>query len=84
MQNVSSTEQTTIAMSNNSFTSSGGTDTFFHLMTVGPAQVNLANNSVVFNASSSTGFRMSLGEHQRRHHLPTASSTIPTAPPERF
>lgn len=52
---------TTVAYTNNIFTSEGGTDTAMHVTTVGAAQVNAASNEIQFGATNGTGFRFSVG-----------------------
>ncbi len=61
VNNGATTGLTTVAYTNNVFTSEGGTDTALHVITVGAAQLNVASNEVQFGATDGTGFRFSVG-----------------------
>jgi hypothetical protein len=61
INNASTSALSTITMTNTGFLSTGGTDTAVRIVTVGPAQVNLANNTVEWDATNGIGYRMSLG-----------------------
>jgi hypothetical protein len=61
INNNTTAGMTSVAYTNNVFTSEGGTDTALHVITVGAAQVNAASNEVQFGATNGTGFRFSVG-----------------------
>jgi hypothetical protein len=61
VNNSSATGVTTLAYTNNIFTSEGGNDTALHVITTGAAQLNVASNEVQFGAQNGTGFRFSVG-----------------------
>jgi Right handed beta helix region len=61
VNNASTTGVTTLAYTNNVFTSEGGNDTALHVITAGAAQLNIASNEIQFGAQSGTGFRFSVG-----------------------
>jgi hypothetical protein len=61
INNSSTSGLSTITMTNSGFESTGGTDTAARIVTLGPAQMNLANNTIQWDAANGTGFRMSLG-----------------------
>lgn len=61
VNNGSTTGLTTVAYTNNVFTSEGGTDTALHVIAAGAAQVNAASNEIQFGATNGTGFRFSVG-----------------------
>ena len=61
VNNNSTTGLTSVAYTNNVFTSEGGTDTALHVISVGAAQLNVASNEIQFGATNGTGFRFSVG-----------------------
>jgi hypothetical protein len=59
--NGATTDLSTIAYTNNLFTSEGGSDTALNLVLAGTGQVNVATNGVQFGAESGTAFHFSIG-----------------------
>jgi len=51
----------TIAFTNNTFGSEGGSDTALHVILAGTGQINVASNGIQFGSDSGTAFRFSLG-----------------------
>ena len=61
IDNSSTTALSTVAITNDSFTANGGSDTGFQIITAGPSQLTVTGNAVQFGATNGTGFRFSLG-----------------------
>jgi hypothetical protein len=51
----------TVAFTNNLFTSESGSDTALHVILAGAGQINVASNGTQFGAQTGTAFRFSLG-----------------------
>src|SRR5262245_44013899 len=60
ISNAATTGLSNIAFTNNTFTSTGGTDTALNVALSGPGQVTIFDNLAQFNAANGTAFRMSL------------------------
>ena len=89
---LSTTDLSTVSITNNSFTGSGGSDTGFQVIAAGPSQLTLTGNAVQFGATGGTGFRFSLDRpprsilraipsSTRRAGRPACCSTPSPAPP---
>jgi hypothetical protein len=60
IHNFSPTALSTIAFTNNTFLSTGGTDTALNLTTGGPSQITVFNNLAQFNSTNGTAFQFAL------------------------
>jgi hypothetical protein len=60
ISNAATTGLSNISFTNNTFTSTGGTDTALNLTVAAPSQITIFDNLAQFNATNGTAFQMSL------------------------
>ena len=61
IDNLSTTQLTSVSIETNSFTANGGNDTGFQVITAGPSNLTVTGNGVQFGATNGVGYRFSLG-----------------------
>jgi parallel beta helix pectate lyase-like protein len=61
IDNLSTTQISSVAIETSAFTANGGNDTGFQVITAGPSNLTVTGNGVQFGATDGVGYRFSLG-----------------------